>query len=99
MPLLNCAFAQLVELALGTPSGLGPDIAGPRAYEMAELVRSYLEVRGKRRVVVPVWTPGKAARAVRAGANLALDRAVGRRTWEDVLAAQVITASGNASRA
>lgn len=90
---------RLVELALGTPSGLVPDIAGPRAYEMAELVRSYLEVRGKRRVVVPVWTPGKAARAVRAGANLALDRAVGRRTWEDVLAAQVITASGNASRA
>ncbi len=27
--------------------------------------------------------PGQAARAVRAGANLAPDRAVGHRTWED----------------
>jgi uncharacterized protein YbjT (DUF2867 family) len=85
---------QLVALALGPPSGLVPDIAGPRAYEMTELVRAYLEASGQRRLVVPVWTPGKAARAVRAGANLALDRAVGRRTWEDVLAARVITASG-----
>jgi hypothetical protein len=61
---------------------------------MAELVRTYLQARCQHRLVVPVWTPGKAARAVRAGANLALDRAVGRRTWEDVLAARVITASG-----
>src|SRR3954452_23549057 len=28
---------RLVELTLGTPSGLVPDLAGPRVYEMAEL--------------------------------------------------------------
>jgi hypothetical protein len=33
--------------------------------------------------------PGKAASAFRAGANLALDRAVGRRTWEAFLAERV----------
>jgi hypothetical protein len=33
--------------------------------------------------------PGKAAAAIRAGANLAPDRAVGRTTWEDFLAARV----------
>jgi uncharacterized protein YbjT (DUF2867 family) len=77
---------RLVELALGAPAGLVPDIAGPRVYGMAELLRGYLRSRGKHRVIVPVRLPGKAARAFRAGANLAPDRAVGRRTWEDFLA-------------
>ena len=61
---------------------------------MAELVREYLRARGIRRAIVPVWVPGKAARAFRAGANLAPDRAVGRRTWEEFLAARVGPASG-----
>jgi uncharacterized protein YbjT (DUF2867 family) len=78
--------AQLVELALGTPSGLVPDIGGPRTYEMAELVRSYLRATGKHRLIVPMRLPGKAARALRDGANLAPQRAVGRRTWEHFLA-------------
>ena len=76
---------RLVELALGTPAGLVPDMGGPRVYEMAELVRSYLQARGKRRPILPIWLPGKAARAFRAGANLAPDRAVaaghGRTSW------------------
>jgi uncharacterized protein YbjT (DUF2867 family) len=80
---------RLVELALGTPAGLVPDIAGPRVYGMAELIRSYLGARRKHRVIVPVRMPGKAARAFRDGANLAPDRAVGRRTWEGFLAEQI----------
>jgi hypothetical protein len=36
-----------------------------------------------------VRLPGGAARAIRAGANLAPDRAVGSRTWEDFLAARL----------
>jgi uncharacterized protein YbjT (DUF2867 family) len=79
--------ARLVELALGTPAGLVPDVAGPRVYEMADLLRSYLRARRMHRPIVPIWLPGQAARALRAGANLAPDRAVGRRTWEDFLAA------------
>jgi uncharacterized protein YbjT (DUF2867 family) len=78
--------AQLVELALGTPAGLVPDMAGPRVYETAELLRGYLQARHKRRAMVPVPLPGRAARAFRAGANLAPERAVGRRTWEEFLA-------------
>jgi uncharacterized protein YbjT (DUF2867 family) len=77
---------RLVELALGAPAGLVPDIAGPRVYGTAELLSSYLRSRGKHRMIVPVRLPGKAARAFRAGANLAPDRAVGRRTWEDFVA-------------
>jgi len=84
---------RLVELALGTPAGLVPDLAGPRVYQMAALVGGYLRARGTYRPIVPVWVPGRAARALRAGANLAPDRAVGRRTWEDFLAARVSSPS------
>ena len=81
--------ARLAELALGSPAGLAPDIAGPRAYPMADLVRAYLRAAGQRRPLLPVRLPGKAAAAVRAGANLAPERAVGHVTWEQFLAARV----------
>jgi uncharacterized protein YbjT (DUF2867 family) len=77
---------RLVELALAAPAGLVPDIAGPRVYDMAELIRVYLRTCAKRRPILPLRLPGKAARAFREGANLAPDRAVGRRTWEEFLA-------------
>jgi uncharacterized protein YbjT (DUF2867 family) len=76
----------MAELALGEPSGLVPDLAGPKIYTVAELVNSYLSAVGKRRPLAPVRIPGQAARALRAGANLAPDRAVGKRTWEEFLA-------------
>jgi uncharacterized protein YbjT (DUF2867 family) len=78
---------RLVELALGSPAGLVPDVAGPKVHAVDELLRTYLRARRRRRLIVPVRLPGKAAAAVRAGANLAPDRAVGRRTWEDFLGA------------
>lgn len=81
--------ARLVELSLGQPAGLVPDLAGPRVYPMADLVRSYLRAVGLRRLVVAAPLPGRAARAIRAGANLNPDRAVGHRTWEDFLAERV----------
>jgi uncharacterized protein YbjT (DUF2867 family) len=86
--------ARLVELALGKPSGLVPEIGGPRVYEMAELVRSYLRATGKHRLIMPMKLPGKAARAFRDGANLTLQRAVGRRTWEDFLAERLRSGTG-----
>jgi uncharacterized protein YbjT (DUF2867 family) len=81
--------ARMARLAVGAPAGLVPDIAGPKAYLMGELLRSYLQARGKHRPMVPVRFPGAAARAVRAGANLAPGRAVGLKTWEQYLAENV----------
>jgi uncharacterized protein YbjT (DUF2867 family) len=81
--------ARLAELALGTPARLVPDMAGPKVYSAAELLRGYLRASHRHRSIIPVWLPGKAARAIRAGANLAPDRAVGRRTWEEFLAERV----------
>ena len=78
---------RLVELTLDEPAGLVPDLAGPRVYPMAELVRGYLRARGRRRLVMPVPMPGQAGHAYRAGQNLSLiGTALGTRTWEDFLA-------------
>jgi uncharacterized protein YbjT (DUF2867 family) len=79
--------AALVALALGQPAGLAPDIAGPRAYGLDELIRGYLHATGRRRPIVPVPVPGGAARAIRAGANLPHDGVIGHRTWEEFLGA------------
>jgi uncharacterized protein YbjT (DUF2867 family) len=81
--------ARLAELALGPPAGLAPDMAGPRICPMADMVRGYLRAVGKRRPLLPLRLPGKAAAAVRAGAILAPERAVGLITWEEFLAARV----------
>jgi uncharacterized protein YbjT (DUF2867 family) len=83
--------ARLVELALDAPAGLVPDLGGPRVYELAELVRGWLRATHRHRPILPVWTPGGAARAVRAGATLTPERAVGRRTWEELLAEWALT--------
>jgi uncharacterized protein YbjT (DUF2867 family) len=76
---------RLVELTLGQPAGLVADFAGPRIYGMDEMLRAYLSATGGRRWLVPVRMPGRAARAIRDGANLAPDHAVGALTWEDFL--------------
>jgi uncharacterized protein YbjT (DUF2867 family) len=80
---------RMAELALGGPSGLVPDLAGPTIYTVAELVNSYMRAAGTRRPLVPVHIPGQAARALRTGANLAPHRAVGKRTWEEFLADRI----------
>ena len=77
--------ARLVELALGEPAGLVPDMAGPKVYAMADLVRGYLRATNQHRPLLPIRIPSKAARAFRSGANLAPEQAVGQRTWEDFL--------------
>jgi uncharacterized protein YbjT (DUF2867 family) len=78
--------ARLVQLTLGEPAGQVPDLGGPRVYTMADLLRGYLHANHRRRLIMPVWLPGQAARAHRAGANLTPDHADGTRTWEDFLA-------------
>jgi uncharacterized protein YbjT (DUF2867 family) len=89
-PLAGDVAARLVELMLGAPAGLVPDLAGPTVYGFDELVRGYLRASGKRRLMMPVRIPGKAGRSYRAGDNLALDGAdLGKRTWEEFLAARL----------
>jgi uncharacterized protein YbjT (DUF2867 family) len=77
---------RLVELALGEPAGMVPDMGGPRVYGADELLRGYLRASKRRRPIVAIPLPGRAARAFREGANLAPEQAVGQRTWEEFLA-------------
>lgn len=78
---------RLAELALGEPAGRAEDLGGPQVRTAQDLARSTLEACGRRRRVVPLWLPGRALRGYRAGGHLAPDRAVGRVTFEDHLAA------------
>jgi uncharacterized protein YbjT (DUF2867 family) len=79
---------RMVELSLGEPAGLVPDLGGPRVYDAADLFRGYLRATHRRRPIVPVRLPGQAARAIRAGAILPSE-VLGRRTWEEFLADHV----------
>jgi uncharacterized protein YbjT (DUF2867 family) len=90
---------RLVELALGAPSGLVPDFGGPQVYGMDEMLRMYLRAAGKRRSLISIWAPGKAARAIRAGANLNPERAAGRQTWEQFLDERVSSSKASSVRA
>jgi uncharacterized protein YbjT (DUF2867 family) len=80
---------RLVSIALGEPAGYVAPIAGPKVYEMVDLVRGYLRAAGMRRPIVEVPVPGRAAAAIRAGAAIDTDHAVGARTWETFLADRV----------
>jgi uncharacterized protein YbjT (DUF2867 family) len=81
--------ARLVELVRGEPAGLVPDLGGPRVYKMSDLVRGYLRAVHRRRLLLPLWIPGKSARVVRAGGNLVAPVVpavpTGITTWEAFL--------------
>jgi uncharacterized protein YbjT (DUF2867 family) len=49
----------VVELALGLAAGPVPEMAGPRVYAMAELLRGSLKARGKNRLIMPMRLPGR----------------------------------------
>ena len=76
---LNSARYQ----AVSSVGGCGVADGGVLAVAAADVD---LRARGRHRLMVPTWLPGQAARAGRADADLAPDRAVGRRTWEEFLA-------------
>lgn len=80
--------ARLVEVALGAPAGLVPDLAGPEVLDVADMIRAYNAKAGRRRPLLPLRLPGAAGRAYRAGANLAGAAAArGALTWSEFLEA------------
>jgi len=63
--------ARLTELALGSPVGRVPDVAGPDVLDIRQLADMYVEMMGGRhRHGLPVRIPGAVGRAYRAGDNL-----------------------------
>jgi uncharacterized protein YbjT (DUF2867 family) len=80
---------RLASLAAGPPAGRVPDMGGPQIRTATDLVRTYLQVAGRRRPVLPVHLPGATFAGYRQGGHLAPDHAVGHRTWEQFLAEHV----------
>jgi uncharacterized protein YbjT (DUF2867 family) len=79
------AAIRLVELSLAGPAGRVPDVGGPEVLTSTELARAYLEASGRSKRLVGVPLPGKAARAVRGGAQLCPDKRYGTVRWEEFL--------------
>ncbi|MGW2887952.1 SDR family oxidoreductase [Streptomyces griseoruber] len=79
---------RLAELAAGAPAGRVADMAGPEVRTFESLARTYLKASGKRRRVVNLPLFGAAYRGFRAGGHLAPERAVGKGTFEEYLAAR-----------
>ncbi|UJW36285.1 NAD(P)H-binding protein [Saccharothrix sp. AJ9571] len=77
---------RLAELALGEPAGRVPDFGGPEVRDAKSLARAYLAATGRRRLLVPVWVPGRIMAGFRRGENLVGDRFDGERTFEQFLA-------------
>jgi uncharacterized protein YbjT (DUF2867 family) len=61
------ALADALEQGAG-PSGRVPDLAGPAPMAFPGMVRAVLHARGERALVLPIWLPGAAGRAMRSGA-------------------------------
>jgi uncharacterized protein YbjT (DUF2867 family) len=76
---------RLAELALGEPAGRVADMAGPEVRDAVELTRAAVRAAGRRRPVVPLRLPGKTFRAIRGGALVAPEHAVGKVTFEEFL--------------
>lgn len=62
--------AVLADLAVGPAVGRAPDLGGPAAYAVIDLVRRVRAHLGRRERLVPLWLPGRAARAMASGALL-----------------------------
>jgi uncharacterized protein YbjT (DUF2867 family) len=76
---------RLAELALAPPAGRIQEVGGPEAKTAAEFLRSYLGAVGRRKRLVEFPVPGKAARAIREGAQLCPEGRYGEITWQDFL--------------
>jgi len=60
--------AAVADVATGAPRGAEVVVAGPRVDDLRELARTRRRVTGRGRVPLPLPVPGKAGRAIRAGA-------------------------------
>ncbi len=73
---------RLFEIVQAGPSGRLPDMGGPQVYTSGELARIWLKQRGMHRAIIPIFLPGKMARALRQGGNTCPQQATGTVSWE-----------------
>lgn len=67
---------HVVDVVLGAPAGLAPDVGGPEQHRMPDLARRLVAHRGDRTKVVSLPVPGKAGRQIKGGGLLTGEGAV-----------------------
>jgi uncharacterized protein YbjT (DUF2867 family) len=77
--------ARLTELAAAPPAGRVPDIGGPERLTVPAMARAWRHAKRSHRPVLPIRLPGKAFRALAAGAAMT-DNGQATGTFEDYLA-------------
>ena len=75
----------LADLVARGPGGRAPDAGGPQVLGTRELAHRWLRASGRRRLVVPLPLPGRAATALRRGINTTPEQCYGRVTWDEWL--------------
>ncbi len=73
---------RLCEIVQAGPSGRLPDMGGPKVSTSGELARIWLKQHGMHRTIIPIFLPGKTARALRQGGNTCPQQATGTLSWE-----------------
>ncbi|MBE3558164.1 MAG: NAD(P)H-binding protein [Ktedonobacteraceae bacterium] len=73
---------RLCEIVQAGPSDCVPDMGGPQIYTSEELARIWLKQHRMHRIILPIFLPGKTARAMRQGGNTCPQWAIGTITWE-----------------
>jgi uncharacterized protein YbjT (DUF2867 family) len=76
----------LVALAVGTPVGRAPDLAGPQERQLTDLARLVLDKRGSKKALWKVTVPGAAGKAMRSGALIPADGTRGVISFDQWLA-------------
>ncbi|MGY1720660.1 MULTISPECIES: SDR family oxidoreductase [unclassified Blastococcus] len=79
------AAAHLVERVSAPPSGGVVELGGPEEHSVADLARTWAEVRAPGARVIATPVPGRLGTALRDGAALPTRGARGRRTWAEHL--------------
>ena len=76
---------RLLRCVEAGPGGRLPDFGGPEAMTLRDAARLWREARGVRKPVLPLPLPGRAAAALRAGANTVPVGEHGTLRWSDWL--------------
>lgn len=73
----------LCRIVAAGPSGRLPDMGGPEVLSGGEIARTWLDVRGLRRAIVPLHLPGRIANGFRRGDHMCPENRQGRVTWRE----------------
>ena len=80
--------ARLCDIVADRPGALLPDFAGPEPMTVVNAARAWKSARGVRKPIVPIWIPGRVARAFRQGYNTNPAAPNGTVTWRSWLETQ-----------